>query len=131
MAIMIDSTQWISWIRKKIDPRPMLNPWLVRNSCFTCGIINLEVLRGIIQENQKNKFSNFFKLLYFIDIDKSMWDKASETAWELDRKGHILPLTDILIAQCCMNNNIWLVSQDKHFKFFKKLKLRSSLPVGK
>lgn len=128
MAVLIDSTIWIKWLRSRIDPRPLLKPWLLNGTCLSCGIIRVEVLRGVTDRRQKVAIERLFDTLLEIPLDGSCFRRAESLAWELDRKGKVLPLGDILIAQCALDSNAWLVTDDKHFSQIKMVKVRSSLP---
>jgi len=128
VSIIIDSSIWISWLRSRTDPRPLIRPWLLRDKCYTCGIIKIEVLRGIIDKKQKNKLSELLSTMRSIELDNELLTRAADLAWSLDRKGKPLPLTDLVIAECARASNSSIVTIDKHFKQIPGLKIRSSLP---
>ena len=128
MAILIDSSVWIDWLRNSVDPRPLLKPWIYRGDCLICGIVKLEVLRGIIHAAQRDKVSRFFELLQEIELDRELCDAAAERAWKLDREGKVLGISDLLIAECAIQKRAWLVTLDKDFDVIKGLKTRKALP---
>lgn len=128
MAVIIDSTVWIKWFRNRIDPRPLLKPWILQGTCFSCGIIRIEVLRGFKDQRQKAKLDLLFGAIPEIPISNLLIQRATELAWKLDRAGKILPLGDLLIAQCAIDSGAWLVTEDKHFNVIAGVKVRKVLP---
>jgi predicted nucleic acid-binding protein len=46
--MLVDSTLYISWLRARQDPQRLLEPWLRASQVCCCGIVQVEVLRGIV-----------------------------------------------------------------------------------
>ncbi len=128
MSVLIDSSVWINWIRSRVDPRPIIKPWVLKGACFTCGIIRLEVLRGIVDAKQRAKFEDLFDTFQHVALEKELIDGATHRAWSLDRKGVVLGATDLLIAECAIQRNSWLVTLDGDFKKIPGLRIRATLP---
>jgi predicted nucleic acid-binding protein len=51
-----------------------------------------------------------------VPTDNRLWDGVEQTLWELDRKGVVLPLTDVVIARCAMRIGAVVLTYDRHFK---------------
>ncbi len=126
--ILIDSTAYIDWFRDRIDIRKTLEPWINARALATCGIIRAEVIRGILSRKQKARLEDFFDILEDVPTDRQVWREAGDLAWELDRKGIVLPLTDIVIAACGRRINATIVSRDAHFSKIPRLKVREDVP---
>jgi predicted nucleic acid-binding protein len=54
--------------------------------------------------------------------------RTADLAWALDRKGKILPVSDLLIACCALQVKARLVSVDPHFDSIPGLQVRRDLP---
>jgi predicted nucleic acid-binding protein len=126
--LLIDSTIYIDWFRHRIDPLPLLQPFVKARTLAICGVIRAEVVRGVICPEQKMKIHALFNLLEDIAIDSEMWHEIAELAWSLDRRGIVLPLTDIVIAGCALRMGATLVTTDEHFSKISRLKILRTLP---
>ena len=126
--LLVDSTIYIDWFRHRVDPRPMLEPWIKARAIAICGIIRAEVIRGVIHPGQKAKISALFELLEDIPTDSALWREVAELAWRLDRHGAVLPLTDIAIAACAIRIGAKLITADEHFSKISGLSLSRQVP---
>ncbi len=126
--LLVDSTIYIDWFRRRVDPRAMLEPWIKARTLAICGIIRAEVLRGVIHPGQKAKIGALFDLLEEVPTDSELWREATELAWQLDRQGTVLPLTDIAIAACSLRIGATLITTDEHFSKISGLSTRREVP---
>ncbi len=126
--LLVDSTIYIDWFRRRVDPRSLLEPLIKARTLAVCGIIRAEVIRGIIHPGQKAKIHAFLDLLEDITIDSAMWREIAELAWRLDRKGYMLPLTDIAISACALRLGATLITLDEHFSIVPDLHTARTLP---
>lgn len=126
--ILIDSTIYINWFRTRTEPRLILEPWIRAGAAATCGIVRVEVVRGMIDVRQKAKVEAMFDTLHDVGTDEELWRNASELAWKLDRTGAVLPLSDIAIAACALSIDATVVTTDGHFTLVPGLGVRASLP---
>jgi len=113
--LLIDSTIYIDWFRNRIEPREIIEPWIRARAVAICGVIRAEVIRGVIRPRQKARIEELFDALEETPTDYALWADAAELAWTMDRKGIVLPLTDIVIAACARRSNATLVTVDDHF----------------
>jgi len=128
MALMIDSSVYIDWMRKRFEFMPEIVHLHPANPVFVCGVIEAEVGRGILSARQRDRFLEFTNLLYKIDTDETIWKETGNLAWQLDRKGITLPLTDLTIAACAKKAGATLVTLDSDFKKIPGLKVQNRLP---
>jgi predicted nucleic acid-binding protein len=126
-VILIDSSIYINWLRLKQSPALLLHSHARMGDLFICGIVRAEVLRGVTNPLNKEDLTNFFDLLAEIQTTSAVWHRATELAWELDRKGIVLPLPDIVIAACALSADATVISTDTHFIKIPKLKIRREL----
>ncbi len=125
---LVDSTVYIDWFRRRVEPRDKIEPWVRARAIATCGVIRAEVVRGIVHPGQKARIEELFDVLEEIPTDHALWADAAELAWSLDRRGTVLPLTDIVIATCALRINAILVTVDSHFTKIPGLRIRPEVP---
>ena len=125
--ILIDSSIYIGWLRQRRSPALLLESHARMGEVATCGIVRAEVLRGVIDLAAKNDLSGFFDLLPEIPTTSAVWHDATELAWQLDRKGIVLPLPDLIVAACALGMGATLITTDTHFAKIPKLKIRREL----
>lgn len=127
--MLVDSTVYIDLLRQRQDPRAELAQLLRTGGLSCCEIIRLEVLRGIIAPAFRTEMEEFFEVVPVLPLNAAVWHRALELGWTLDRKGEVLPLTDLLIAACALHHGAALVSSDRHFARIPGLKLWKNLPA--
>jgi len=125
--ILIDSTKYISWMRSGQNPIRVLASELRSRSLVTCGIIRIEVLRGVIKLPVKNEMETLMTAIPEIPIDNGVISDAAQQAWELDRQGEVLPVTDLLIAACARRVGATIITEDPHFERIKGINTRRDL----
>jgi hypothetical protein len=57
--ILVDSTKYISWMRQGRNPVAMLAPQVLTGEFINCGIIRVEVLRGVLKLRAKTELTHF------------------------------------------------------------------------
>jgi len=63
-----------------------------------------------------------------VSTRQELWSDDSEVARNLDRKGKIVPVPDLIIAQCAKVSGSTLMTLGKDFKMMPGLKISNSLP---
>jgi predicted nucleic acid-binding protein len=127
--ILVDSSIYIDWLRRRTEPHLHLEPWIRSGRICICGPVRVEVLRGVIDPRQRDRVAEFFDLLDDVPITHQLWSEAAELAWKLDRKGRVLPLTDIVIAACAVKADAVVVTRDPYFSHIPGLDVRSAMPA--
>lgn len=122
-SILVDSNVFIDLMRKGSDPTRVLLNRYESTDLVTCGVVKAEVLRGMKGMKARDRLENFFNIMRFSDLTSSAWDEVWQMAWQLDRKGHVLPLTDIAIANCALRSGSWIMTSDAHFNKVPGLKI--------
>lgn len=110
-----------------MDPIVEFNAEFESGMLSTCGIVVCEVLRGIRDIDVFRRMESFFGLIHTVQFDAKLWKLSYQLAWELDRKGDVLPLSDILIASAAISENLVLVTTDGHFKYVPGLVIQEAL----
>jgi predicted nucleic acid-binding protein len=125
--MLVDSTVYIDLLRRGEDILYVLKPTLLSGQLFVCGVIRMEVLRGIRSRGMRDELSDFFDLMTEVPTDTRIWREATNLAWTLDRRGAISPLTDLVIASCALTVGTAVVTTDPHFSRIPGLKVKKSL----
>lgn len=112
---MVDSNVYIHFLKKNLDPLQHLATWADPAEFLTCGMVRMEVERGIRSEKMRARFTDFFDLLRFVPTSNRIWANATELAWVLDRRGTVLPAQDVLIAAHAFKFGGAILTSDRHF----------------
>ena len=127
--LLVDSTVYIDQIRAGRDPVSAVAPWVEAGQLLCCGIIKCEVLRGITDHGVHARMKEFFDLAVDIPLTTRLWQETADLAWRLDRKGVVIPLTDLAIASCAFGHGAEVVTTDSHFRRIPGLRTRTSIPA--
>lgn len=113
--VLIDSNIYIALMREGIDPLAMIHRHLDIDRIASCGVVKAEVLRGVKGLKAHARMAAYFEITSNIGTPSSLWDDVTHLALELDRKGTIIPLTDIIIACCAKRAGAAIMTRDRHF----------------
>jgi predicted nucleic acid-binding protein len=96
-----------------MDPTRWLGSRL--EDIYTCGMVRLEVLRGMKNPGERDDMTAFFNVLCNVPTDNRLWEAAAELGWKLDRSGNTIPAQDVLIAACALRAGVPVLTADRHF----------------
>lgn len=128
MTCLVDATVYIDWMRAGRNPIRILGHWLQSGGLAGCGIVRAEVLRGMRSDSARQEMESLFSFIPDVPMTEDAWTEVADLAWELDRAGHVLPLTDVAIAICARRAHAAIVTRDKHFQSIPGLTVLSDLP---
>ena len=114
-SVLVDSNIFIGLLRRKQDPVRFLGEWMGAGDLVTCGIVRVEVLRGMKVPKARDFLQDFLDVLVNVPTTNKLWEEAAQLAWALDRRGHKLPLQDILIAVSALSVGAAVLTDDSHF----------------
>ena len=126
-VVLVDSCVFITLLRERRDPAIELLQRTSLDDLATCGMVRLEVLRGLKIQKVKTRLTEFFNVLQNVPTDNRMWEDATELAWQLGREGLVLPAQDILIATCARRIGAAVLTFDKHFGMIPRLRVYRSI----
>jgi predicted nucleic acid-binding protein len=124
-VVLVDSSVYIQLIRDGKDPAQELAGSFEMTEIVGCSVVRCEVLRGVIRPKVKRYLADFFDLLIHVPTDHRVWAETEDLAWELDRKGRVLPLTDLVIAVCALRVGAAVLTHDRHFQSVPHLRLQA------
>lgn len=128
--VLIDSNVYIDLLRAKKDVVATLYEWaeFSSGSLVICGIIRLEVLRGMKSLKAFQSISSLMDVMINIPSDNRLWSEATDLAWSLDRKGIIIPGADAVIAASALRSGSAVMTSDAHFSRIEGLRVIAPPP---
>lgn len=114
-VVLVDSNIFIQLLREGRDPAVELVKWAGDTDLATCGMVRLEVLRGVKLPKARKTLEGFFDAMRIVPTDASLWQDAANLAWRLDREGWTLPAQDVIIGACALRIDAAVLTKDKHF----------------
>jgi predicted nucleic acid-binding protein len=118
---LIDSSVWIDYFRNANPTMANFVDNLIdENRVYINGIILTELLSGARSQKEVNTLTSTLNGLHFTESNRSRFEKAGLIGYRLKRLGVSVPLSDVLIACDCLEENLMLLDNDRHFAFIAK-----------
>lgn len=127
--VLADSSFYIGLMRQGQDPLRALALAAATRDLVICGIVRCEVGRALRPMERLQRFQRFWNVMINVPTDNQLWAAVEETAWKLDRKGVVLPLTDLVIACCAQRSGAVVLTYDHHFSQIPGVRAVSRLDV--
>jgi predicted nucleic acid-binding protein len=119
--ILVDSSWYIHQARLGRDPLRELADVALFREIAVCGMITAEVGRGLRFSKHLERYQQSWNGMLWVEASTEVWNRTLALAWNLDRKGIILPVQDIHIAACAMEVSAVVLTLDQHFHHFPEL----------
>jgi predicted nucleic acid-binding protein len=126
-AVLADSSFYIHLLRERQDPLRALALTAATRDLVTCGIIRCEVGRALRPQKVRDHFRAFWDVMINVPTDNRLWAEAEQTLWDLDRKGTVLSLTDVVIACCARRVGAVVLTYDHHFSHIPGVRVTDHL----
>ncbi|MCC5807637.1 MAG: PIN domain-containing protein [Opitutales bacterium] len=123
--VVVDSNVYIRLLRHRIDPVTRLGSWIGTGDLVICGMIRVEVERGLKVERIRKRLGTFFDVMINVPTSNKIWEQTVRLAWHLDRRGKNLPPQDILIAVSALAAGAAVLTDDAHFEAIPDLTVLS------
>ncbi len=114
-SVVVDSCFYIDRLRAGIDPFKELATYADTWEFATCGVVTLEVLRGVKHKASHDRMQQLFSSMIYIPTTNPIWEGAAALAWQLDRLGRPMQVTDLLIAASALHSEAVLLTFDRDF----------------
>jgi len=122
---MVDTSAWIEYFRRGEGAMvELLRAAIDADAVVCCGVVLTEMLRGAFDAMERAALGRVFDALPYVEATREDWEAAGDLLAQ--HRGRKIPVLDGLIAQLCLRHDLALLSADKHFDLFKKLR---RLPV--
>ena len=115
--VLVDSSVWVDYF-KSSDKYPIVDDLIDDYRICTNDIILTELLPSMTHKKEI-ALANLLRSVnrYAMDID---WQELQlYQLLNIKNGNNKVPVTDILIAQNCIQNNLSLLTKDKHFLLMK------------
>lgn len=116
LPILVDSSVYIRLMRQRLDPVAVLFEHYDTVNLVTCGIVRLEVLRGVRLPRAKRRLEEFMNLMQYVPSDERLWREATDLAWSIDRLGAAIQATDAIIAAAALRKSASVLTLDSDFQ---------------
>ena len=127
--VLVDSSFYIAELRAGRDPLRLLALAAATRDLVVCGVVRCEVARGLRQAKVVARFEAVWDVMINVPTDNRLWQSIQSLAWELDREGIVLPLTDVIIAACAKRAEAVVLTLDKHFHMIPDVRVIESLEM--
>jgi predicted nucleic acid-binding protein len=112
---LVDSSFFIGCLRAGGDPLEELAGHSDDWELLTCGVVQVEVLRGMKQKKAHQRMVNYMGCMLYVPTLNAVWERAAALAWDLDRLGRTMQVTDLLIASCALESDAAVLTFDSVF----------------
>lgn len=126
-AVLVDSNVFIDLLRQRRDPATELLSRSEIDDLATCGMVRLEVVRGLIHPKLRRAVEEFMSVMLNVITDNKLWEEATELAWKLDRQGRTIPTPDLVIAASALRIDAAVLTFDRHFDAVPGLRIYHTL----
>jgi len=114
--VLVDSSVWITHLLGRSGaPAHAARDLLLDNRVAINAVIRLELLTGARDETQYAELEGTLDGLHFLELTAAVWRRAERLRFQLKRQGHIVPLSDVVIASCALIYHCELLHADRHF----------------
>jgi predicted nucleic acid-binding protein len=122
-SVLVDSSFFINRLRAGGDPLQELTAFSGEFDYATCGVVTVEVLRGMKHKNAHRRMANYLQCMRYVPTLNHLWESVERLTWELDRTGKIMQLTDLIIAASALDIEATLLTLDSDFLRVPKLRV--------
>jgi predicted nucleic acid-binding protein len=126
-AVLVDSSFFIQRLRDRIDPLLELSTYADTWDLATCGMVKLEVCRGLRVPVMRSRYAARFAEMIYAPTNQITWERAAILAYELDKGGNTIPAPDLVIAACAMAIDAPILTFDRHFQLVPGLQVLDRL----
>lgn len=128
LPILVDSSVYIRLMRQGLDPVAVLFEHYDTVNLVTCGMVRLEVLRGVRFPRARERLEAFMAVMQDVPADERLWREATELAWQIDRTGKAIQATDAIIAASALRLGASVLTLDSDFQRVPSLHVLSLPP---
>jgi predicted nucleic acid-binding protein len=116
--ILIDSSAWIEYFKGNKNFL-FINDFIDDNKICTNDLILTELIPSMIHKKE-NALIELMGSIYKYELYINWNELKKYQIRNFQNGNNNVPITDLIIAQNCIENNLVIVTQDKHFKLMAK-----------
>jgi len=120
--VLVDTSAWVDYFRGKPSAAAnTLDRLLEENDVVLCGTVELELLQGA-KAGERAMLEDLMTALPYVETERVDFQTAGELLNGMRSKGFQIPASDGLIAALCARHQFSLLTLDKHFDHFHRVK---------
>src|SRR5262245_40306969 len=127
--VLADTSFYIGMLRRGRDALVDLAAAAAARDLAVCGVIRCEVGRRIKSPKVRGRLHSFWDVMINVPTDDLLWLEVERTLWELDRKGTVLPLTDVVIGCAARRIGALVLAYDVHFDLIPGVRATTQLEL--
>ncbi len=113
---MVDTCIWVDFFKNtNHDQCDMLEHLIMEDRVLVSDVVRAELLVGSKSIKEFKLIESVINGLKIAPVNSEVFNEAANLGYELRRQGQTLPLTDLIIAAQCQQQNIPVWTKDKHF----------------
>ena len=116
-TVLIDSSVWVSYFKSR-DEFSFIDELIDDYRICTNDVILTELLPSIMHKKEF-LLANLLRSLTQYNMNINWKELQNYQLLNIKNGNNKVPITDILIVQNCIQNNLTLLTQDKHFLLMK------------
>ena len=125
--VLVDSSFFIDRLRAGTDPFEEFAARADADDFLTCGLVITEVLRGVKIKKAHQRLESLFSCMIYVPTLNRVWERVAKLAWELDRAGKGMQITDLIVAACALEVDAVVLTLDSDFERVPGLRVISRL----
>jgi len=116
--MLADTSAWVRYLRPRgsDDLKVAMREALAREQVATCWVIRTELLVGAKDQNAFDVLLEALRGISDVPITEELWELAARLGYGLRKQGLLVPLPDLLIAQCAISSGRVLWHTDQGFE---------------
>jgi hypothetical protein len=123
--IIVDTTIWIEFFRNSESTvSEHVKDLLRQRRVVMVGMVLSEIVQGVKDPKKAKLVLSSFTKLPYSEMTRDRWQQAGEISASLRKKGTTLPLSDLIIAACALDEDCEVYALDPHFKKIPGVKTR-------
>jgi predicted nucleic acid-binding protein len=120
--VLADTCAWIDYLKPGPSAlKSLMEKLLLNDRVVVVGPVLYELTQGIKSAKERSTVMEALKSLDYIEMTEALWIKAGELSSTLRKAGKTIPFSDVLIATLALENNLSVITIDKHFVDVKGL----------
>jgi len=112
-VLVVDTSSWISYLKGQRNEN--LDQALKEGRVYLAPIVAAELISGAKTQRHQKHIADFLKDLPICDHDLDHWIRVGELRATLMASGFTMSIPDAHIAQCTLDLNGYLMSEDAIF----------------
>jgi len=124
--LLPDTSAWVNYLRPSgaADLKMAMREALAQGRVAACWVVRTELLVGAKDLAAFETLLEALRGVADVPITEERWDEAARLGYDLRKQGLLVPLPDLLIAQCAISSGrvVWHADED-----FERIREHSSL----